>query len=454
LTLLTLSLAAAIAGPVQGDRAPRHATYLYPYRWNDLAVYYDPAGLFFDALALHAGSGDMEEARRWMARELYEAWFLNHSYEYDFLLVLTSGSVSVGSFYLPSSNDVEGTGAPALANGAGYDEDPKGNLKGLLFMNKAGLWEDAPEAGAYTFQRLMGQRWCGQASARVAGLDDGALTSGEGTWSYWLSTPNSPCGGNHWIFTGADSYSAYNDSTSAYSDLDLYLMGLLAPEEVAPLEFLKLSEEDQAAVHRDAASTPEYYAYYGTSKDYTITVVPEVIEVTVDDVIAAEGPRVPSYEDSPRSFRVGVMYLVMARDTIDEETLGEIEDLRDTLVGGWEEAVRGAATLDTSLGTSLATPLEFEAEDTGDGGGAGDTGDTGADTADTADTGDTGGDTDGGDGGGDGGGEDSSPAVEEDPPEVMAEPACSCGATPGVGWGAWLLAPLLVGLRRRSSRPR
>jgi len=448
--LLSL-LATALANPAP----PPHGNFLYPYRYGDIALLLDPSGQFMDGVVAASAFGDAQASEDWLVRELYEAFFGFHDpLEYDFLIVVTSDHFgSGGAFYAPLANDVQGIGKPALANGDGPDGDPKGGLQGVVFLNAAHVWLENEAAGRYVFGNTIGQRWCGGAGVDVEGVSADALQSGHGSWSYWLNTSNSPCGGNEWVFTGGDTMSAYNSAPSAFSELDLYVMGLLAPEEVPDLELMVVAEDEQARVGRDAASRPEYLTLVGLTKDETITVSTTVQSLTVDDIIAAEGPRLPAAADSQRAFRAAFVYLSLEGDAVDVEVLERVDALRLKYEAWWAEDVRSLASLDTTLGASLAEVVTFPGGgDTGDTGvvDTGDTGDTGL--ADTGDTGDTGGtgetsapeDTEAPP-------EDTEPVADESPPSTADEPACSC-AQPGLVFsGPWvLLGTLLISRRRRT----
>lgn len=81
-------------------------------------------------------------------------------------------------------------------------------------------------------------------------------------------------------------------NTFTYAPLELYLMGLAGPEEVPPIqvavgaEYMGETEEGLRRFHAD-----------------------RLVTVTIEDIIAAHGPRVPSFEDSPKEFPVALVVL-------------------------------------------------------------------------------------------------------------------------------------------------
>jgi len=72
-----------------------------------------------------------------------------------------------------------------------------------------------------------------------------------------------------------------------YSPIELYLMGLADPSEVDPIQ---------------VAINPAPLSLFQFTAD-------EIVELTIDDIVAANGRRVPSAEDSQRSFKLTLIVL-------------------------------------------------------------------------------------------------------------------------------------------------
>jgi hypothetical protein len=71
-------------------------------------------------------------------------------------------------------------------------------------------------------------------------------------------------------------------------------------------------------------------------------------EVSLSDVIAVEGPRVPDCERSPKHFRAAFILLTRGEMPTAEET-GFVDALRSRFGDYWHEATRGLSTMDTRL---------------------------------------------------------------------------------------------------------
>jgi hypothetical protein len=158
-------------------------------------------------------------------------------------------------------------------------------------------------------------------------------------------------------------------------------MGFVPPEEVGPQTVLLVDDAAQAAVGKEPGSTP---VLFDDGVDVTVPARP--VTFTVDDVIAAEGPRVPDAASSPREFHMAFLVLVLSDDAVDDALLDDIDGLRQRFETEWEEDVGGRADLVTALGASTAPEWGAADSDTGADDTAAD-GDPPADGADGADAG-------------------------------------------------------------------
>lgn len=77
-----------------------------------------------------------------------------------------------------------------------------------------------------------------------------------------------------------------------YAPLELYLMGLAPPGEVEPL---------QVAVNVSDVSSDEHNGQ--------IFRADRIDTVTIDDIVAANGPRTPAYSDAPREFTLALIVI-------------------------------------------------------------------------------------------------------------------------------------------------
>jgi hypothetical protein len=149
----------------------------------------------------------------------------------------------------------------------------------------------------------MGHRWSAFVSAKVG---DETIALGPTHWArglqavvpfpYARPTEASIMGGGVWQDNFDGTFTQLDDDyyvpATGYSYLDLYLMGLISPAEVPDFFILR----NLVPAGRDANGRPIFKA------DRT--------KVTIQDVIAAEGPRLPAVDKSQRQFNTGMVIVV------------------------------------------------------------------------------------------------------------------------------------------------
>jgi hypothetical protein len=149
----------------------------------------------------------------------------------------------------------------------------------------------------------MGHRWAAFVSAKVG---DETIPLGPTHWArglqaivpfpYVRPSEASIMGGGVWLDNFDGTYTQLDDDyyvpATGFSHLDLYLMGLISPAEVPDFFILR----NLVPGGKDANGHPIFKA------DRT--------KVTIQEVIAAEGPRVPDVEHSQRKFNTGMVMVV------------------------------------------------------------------------------------------------------------------------------------------------
>lgn len=161
-------------------------------------------------------------------------------------------------------------------------------------------------------------------------------------WSAFFDS-NSVMYGNQIVDLGGGWFEVGNDGNLKYGPLDQYLMGLRAPEEVGPLFLL-----DTGPITTESAACPENI---GTSKK----VQADRIDLTVDDVIRAEGPRVPATD--PCHWK-GAMVLVYATGgPPNDKAISKIVAYANRFEAFYAWATDGRGSMDlTRDGRGLGTP--------------------------------------------------------------------------------------------------
>ena len=102
--------------------------------------------------------------------------------------------------------------------------------------------------------------------------------------------------GKFWTDNGDGTFTLdqidFNYANSAYSYLDLYFMGLLPQDEVPDFFLI----QNLAHVGFDSNNKPIYSG--------------DRLDITVENVIPANGPRLPAFETSQKDFNLGLIGIV------------------------------------------------------------------------------------------------------------------------------------------------
>ena len=213
--------------------------------------------------------------------------------DFDFVqVVFALPSWPSNRYHFMVRNAVSGIGATPANNGAAYGSAAK--LKGVTVFPIDTLFD----AGESAFSHELGHQW-------INFLKNASLAGGSPHWPpstmargiMGLSIPGSGAGGDFpYKIEMASSTTAHvtiSTVTQEFSDLDLYLMGFLPPSAVAPGIVIQGS---------------------GCS-DCTVPAA----QITIADVIAANGPRIPDSTTSQKSFRVATVVISRDRLLNDEE---------------------------------------------------------------------------------------------------------------------------------------
>jgi hypothetical protein len=167
----------------------------------------------------------------------------------------------------------------------------------------------------------MAHRWSAFVSAKVGSE---TIPLGPTHWARGLQAPApfpfqrpteaSAMGGGVWQDNFDGTFTQLDDDyyvpATGYSYLDLYLMGLIAPSEVPDFFILR----NLAAAGRDAMGHPIFKA------DRT--------KVTINDVIANEGPRLPDVDHAQKQFNTGFVVMVEHGKTPSRELVDRASGIR------------------------------------------------------------------------------------------------------------------------------
>lgn len=345
--------------PIYEGAEGRRNEFLDVYTAGDLVILHDPNAEWFNELI--TTGFDLN----WAMDSFYDAFFDHFEDEYEYLTVLLVQDFGIfAAFYQPMANDVVGLGYDNSVGRDIFDNTLQSKIEGMLFMNYYGIWTEDRAVSRYVFGQEFTHRWGSFTQVQLDGQDPDVLLGRDTAhWSYWFDTPNSPMEGNDWV-DQLDGTWSIDTSVSTHSMLDMYLMGLAAPEEVGTQTLLLVDQAAQDDVNRDPTYTPEFLGDLQGDRTTVINVPATPVTFELSAITAMEGERDPAFGDAPTTFHMPILVLVLAGDELTDERIAEIDALRLSWEADWEEDVLGRGDLITELGTNDA-PVWGEAEDTG-----------------------------------------------------------------------------------------
>jgi len=224
---------------------------------------------------------------------------------------------------------------------------PVGGRHDLTFYARA-LAESTSNARALPYDYAMSSlghefahRWSAYVTARVNGERIPL-----GSWPHWdrglqarVAFPYerpveaSTIGGGVWQDNLDGTYTQLHDGyfvpATGYSYLDLYLMGFISPAEVP--DFFILTNLESAGT--DALGRPVFKA--------------QRKRMTIQDVIAAEGPRVPDVDHSQRAFNTGFVVVVEHGHQPSQELADRTDGIRQQWMYYWDRVTGHRSSMTT-----------------------------------------------------------------------------------------------------------
>ncbi len=264
----------------------------------------------------------------------YELFRTTHPDIYDFVTFFTDSDHGMppqggSSWYRFIFNDTQGIGfSPTWNLRPDYGSDV---LQGIIFFNQ-GHFPD----WRYVMLQEQGHRWAAFAQYRDTSSgpnQNDHLLGGWGHWALNFDEDMSPLSYDpyDWVATNGDfNRVTLSSEERSYCNLDLYLMGLLGPLEVG--DFYLLS----------GVSLISGNLYSATKK-----------RLTTQNIIRAEGARLPNVTMSPKQFKNGFVVLTGDMERV-HDLVDQVDFLRLRFEDDFHEATKNLARVDTTLG-----PLRF-----------------------------------------------------------------------------------------------
>ena len=278
-------------------------------------------------------------------------YFKSHG-DVDFLIYLSTFNYAMPEataqgFYLPVKNDVQGINQPIIDNTTAFGS--AGKLQGTIDLGNVTQLAANPygpklEETVTTLNHELMHRFGSYVRFKNPDgtLNTSLLGKDSAHWSYLLDSKGSIMYGNGWQDNGNGTFTS-TSARNSFSSLDLYLMGMIPKEQVPPMLLI-----DNASI--DKTQLPQLGATIsGTAKT-----------VSIDDIIAAEGERIPNAATSQKKFNVGFVLLTRAGDNATAATQA-METLRSAWAGRLAEQTNGIGGVNgvaPSVSVSIDSPAE------------------------------------------------------------------------------------------------
>jgi hypothetical protein len=269
-------------------------------------------------------------------------FYATHPDNYDQILLWTDQPLIRDAFAyeLNIANEVRGIGQDVFdisgLTGSG------GRLRSLVMMDHVGKYPDDPTAkflGENNTLSVMGQevghRWLAYVAFRDrTGTQSNALLGRDDAhWSFFFDSDASVMEGNDIEDLGGGQFRT-TDAVKRYSRLDQYIMGLIGPSDVPTLFYVESPVSTK--VRGDAPSIG--VSFTGTRRD-----------LLVDDIIAVNGPRIPTARDTSKVHRQAFIYIISNGRTADAGQIAKLDRIRTQWEAFFLQATEGRMTAITRL---------------------------------------------------------------------------------------------------------
>jgi hypothetical protein len=297
---------------------------------------------------------------------LTQTFYRAHEDEFDTLYIWTDFAFDNGlgvAHAFNVRNDVQGIGLKIFDRGSIYGSPSR--LSSILTMgNIADDWPADPQAHVVGLNSAVsivcheqGHRWLSYVRFDAErDIKDDLLGRQFAHWSFFVDTRTGADGlfsslmeGNAWRDNGNGTFTTIESAVNYFSELDQYLMGLRAADEVGPITYLVVDEQLKDLIR--SKSPVSGFSMNAARKT-----------ATVEQIIKREGPRVPDSRSAPKSFRIAFILLTEAGRSPSNATLNKLVRYREALVRYFSVATGRRGALETgetgeSGGFRISTPL-------------------------------------------------------------------------------------------------
>jgi hypothetical protein len=268
-------------------------------------------------------------------QEIAKEFIKNHADDYDFMIIFSNFDFAMPeaeakAFYLGVKNDVQGIGKSIFDESASFGSN---KLQGMIDMGNISSKVSDPSDPRFedtlaTLAHEQMHRWGASVKFKDgSGNMSTALLGKDGAhWSYLLDSDASVMYGNDWQDNEDGTFTS-TGKEGYYSALDLYLAGFYDKSQVPPMLLI-----DNPSI--DPPMLPEV----------GVTIAGTAKYVTIDDIIAAEGERLPDVTSSQKTFKAAFI-LITTPNTFTGNELPGIENIRSGWAGRFAQLTGGEGSI-------------------------------------------------------------------------------------------------------------
>lgn len=269
-----------------------------------------------------------------------QAFFREFADDYDHLVVFLDFAQALGgafAFEFTVKNEIRGIGLDVFDGSAAAGS--RGRLRSFVQMGTLARYPDDPNRDFLDTNNTLdllgqetGHRWLaffdfidenGQRSNVLLGRDNAH-------WSFCHDTRASDLEGQLLRQDGNDRFTSI-EATERFSPLDQYAMGLIPAEDVPPFFYV------DGCIDRTAE--PAVGA----------TMQGRRVDVTIDQIIAAEGRREPPASKAPHTFNMAFIVVGEAGRFPSEASIAKVDRIRAAWEPYFAQATDGKGSVSTAL---------------------------------------------------------------------------------------------------------
>jgi hypothetical protein len=280
-----------------------------------------------------------------------EAFLETHKDAYDSIIVFSDFSLDLQSAFayeIPVRNRIDGIMPDFGKFDFGTDFGSTDRLLSMVNGGSLSQYPTDPQAlipglGTNNTLEVLGQEFGHTWLAFVDTNPSAMLGRDQAHWSFFMNTEGSVMEGNQIQDMGGGLFQT-TGATFRYSLLDQYIMGLRPASEVQP--WFVVTNPTLVSAPADFTCRPINPAcgpaigvqMRGTRRD-----------LTIQDVIAIAGPRVPGSDTAQKDFSVGFVLLTKRGQEANPKSVAHVEDIRQQWETFFSKAVDSRGTMTTKL---------------------------------------------------------------------------------------------------------